>query len=137
MTSIGWGFVQQDTSELIPRTMGEHLAACVRKRWPKSTAKAVERAWDVDPTTAANIIRGRASERTISKALKAEGWPLLMALGEAMTGQAYDEFLESIVHEQERIRERAAQRRDHVRRLEARAAELVAVRPGPLAGGGE
>jgi hypothetical protein len=127
MTAIGWDFVQQDPSELIPRTMGELLAAFVRRRWPRHTAKAVERAWGVDPTTAANLVRGRASERTITKALKAEGWPLLVVLGQAVTGQTYEEFLESIVHEQERIRERAAERRDHVRRLEARAARLVAL----------
>lgn len=122
--------MQRERQELIPRTMGELLAEFVRKRWPRHTAKSVERAWDVDPQTAANLVRGHASERTITKALKAEGWPLLMALGEAMTGQAYDEFLESIVHEQERIRERAAERRDQVRRLEARAAALVGLGDG-------
>jgi hypothetical protein len=97
--------------QLFDRSMGELLATFVRRRWPRDTAKHVSKSWGIDPATATNLTKGHASERTISKALKAEGWPLLMALGEAMTGQAYDQFLESIVHEQERIRERASRRR--------------------------
>lgn len=116
--------------QLFDRSMGELLAAFVRRRWPRDTAKQVSKAWDVDPSTATNLTKGHASERTISKALKAEGWPLLMALGEAMTGQAYDDFLESIVHEQDRIRERAAERRDHIRRLETKAAGLLSALDG-------
>lgn len=125
MTYGAWDFVQEKQYELVPRTMGEHLAKFVRTKWPRNTAKAVERAWDIDPQTSANLLRGKASERTISKAIKSEGWPLLRALGEAMTGQSYEQFLESLVHEQERIRERAEARRDHVRALEARAASLL------------
>jgi hypothetical protein len=136
MTYGAWDFVQQDQYELVPRTMGEHLARFVRRKWPRSTAKQVERAWDIDPATSANLLRGKASERTISKAIKAEGWPLLMALGEAMTGQAYDQFLESIVNEQQRIRDRAAARRDHVRSLEARSASLLDALVGPPDGEG-
>lgn len=116
--------------------MGELLAAFVRRRWPRDTAKQVSKAWDIDPSTAANLTKGHASERTISKAIKAEGWPLLMALGEAMTGQAYDDFLESIVHEQQRIRDRAADRRDHIRSLETRARGVLDAVDGPSAGEG-
>lgn len=125
MTATGWDFVQTDPSELVPRTMGELLAAFVRRKWRNGTAKAVERAWDVDPQTAANLIRGKASERTISKALKAEGWPLIQALGEAMTGQSYEQFLEQVADEHERTRAKVIERRDHVRRLEARTAGLL------------
>lgn len=117
--------------QLFDRTMGELPAQFVRNRWPRDTAKQVERAWDIDRTTAANLTKGHASERTITKALRAEGWPLLMALGEAMTGRAYDEFLQDIADEPHRAAERAAARLDHTRTLEARAGRVFALRGGP------
>lgn len=116
--------------QLFDRSMGELLATFVRNRWPRDTAKHVSKAWDIEPTTAANLTKGHASERTISKALKAEGWPLMMALGEAMTGQAYTDFLQSIVDERERAATRAAADQDHYRRLEARAAGALALLGG-------
>lgn len=128
------GFMPDDR-QLFDRSMGELLAAFVRRRWPRDTAKHVSKAWDIDPSTATNLTKGHASERTISKAIKSEGWPLLMALGEAMTGQAYDEFLQDIIDEQDRIRERYAERRTHVRALEARARGLLDAGDGPGAGG--
>jgi hypothetical protein len=111
--------------ELINRTMGELLAAFVRNRWPRDTAKQVARAWDLDPSTAANLIKGHSSERTITKALKAEGWPLFMALGRAVTGQTYEQHLESVANEQHELAKRAAARADNLRRLEERARRMV------------
>ena len=122
--------------QLFDRSMGELLASFVRKRWPRDTSKQVAKAWDIDPTTATNLTKGHASERTISKALRAEGWPLFMALGEAVTGQPYEQFLQSIVDERERAAKRAEERRDHLRRLEARAALLVAMDRGEGADAG-
>ncbi|WP_141653103.1 hypothetical protein [Phenylobacterium immobile] len=119
--------------QLFDRSMGELLAQFVRKRWPRDTAKTVARKWGVDPSTATNLIKGHASERTITKAIQAEGWPLIMALGEAVTGRSYADFLQDIIHETERAREHAATRRDTFVSLEARAFELVALLAGPLA----
>ena len=127
MTDWSSDFVPKDGQELFPRTLGETLAKMVRKRWPQNTPKRVAAAWDLDPTTAKNLTKGHASERTITKALKAEGWPLLMAIGEAMTGESYDTFLRGVIDEQVRAAARSKDRRDHIRRLEARAAELVDV----------
>jgi hypothetical protein len=93
MTWTGADFVQDDR-QLFGRTLGETLAKMVRQRWPHSTAKNVARAWGLDPTTAENLIRGHASERTITKALRAEGWELLSALGHALTGQTHHEWEE-------------------------------------------
>ncbi len=117
--------------QLFDRSMGELLAEFVRRRWPRDTAKHVSKAWGLSPDTATNITKGHASERSISKALKAEGWPLLMALGEAMTGQAYDQFLQEAANEQQRAAERARARQDHIRHLEARAGRLVHFLDGP------
>lgn len=101
--------------------MGEALAKLVRKRWPKSTAKSVESAWDLDPSTAANLIKGHASERTLTKAIKVEGWELLEALGHALTGQTHQEWEEQRLN---RIIEEASRAQEGIRRLRARRAIL-------------
>lgn len=122
-----------DDRQLYDRSMGELLATFVRRRWPRDTTKQVAKAWGVSMPTAENLTKGHASERTITKALKAEGWPLVMALGEAVTGRSYADHLEEIVHEQERVRAAAAARRDTLVSLEDRARRLVALQAGPLA----
>lgn len=111
--------------QLFDRSMGELLATFVRRRWPRDTAKQVAKSWGLDPSTATNLTKGHASERTITKALKAEGWPLVMALGEAVTGQSYDEHLHLMIEETARAKERMERHRESVRSLENRASELV------------
>lgn len=118
--------------QLFDRSMGELLATFVRQRWPRDTAKNVSRAWDIDPTTAANLTKGHASERTITKALKAEGWPLFMALGEAVTGESYTSFLQGVVDEHRRAEERAEARRYHLQSLETRAGSVLRVMGGSV-----
>lgn len=115
MTDWSADFVSQDRQQLIPRTMGEALAKMVRARWPHSTAKHVARAWELDPTTAGNLIKGHASERTLTKAVRAEGWELLLALGHALTGQTHHEWeearLQRIIQEAEHAQSRITQLR--------------------------
>lgn len=133
MTATEWQFVPEER-QLFGRTLGETLARMVRKRWPHHTAKAVAKAWALDPTTAANLIKGHASERTITKALAAEGWDLLDALGQALTGQTHHEWeeqkLKSIIEEAERAQAVVRSLRAARERLEARAAALDASGPG-------
>jgi len=126
MADIGADFLTEHR-QLFPRGMGELLALFARRKYQRDTAKHVEQVWGVDPSTAANLVKGHASERTITKALRAEGWPLVMALGEAMTGQAYEEHLQNIIQETERARERMESRHRRLRDLEEQAARLVAV----------
>lgn len=130
MTAGVADFMPRDR-QLFDRSMGELLAAFVRNRWPRDTAKNVSRAWDIDPTTAANLTKGHASERTITKALKAEGWPLFMALGEAVTGESYTSFLQGVVDEHRHAQERAEARRYHLEMLETRAGRVLHVVDGP------
>lgn len=129
MTSLGWEFVPEDR-QLIGRTVGELLAQLVRDRWPRNTAKHVARAWNIDTATATNLVRGHASERTITKALRAEGWEILEVLGFALTGLSHDEWLEQklckIIEEAERAQEGIRSLRARRDRLEARAAAVVA-----------
>src|SRR5690606_1106515 len=117
--------------QLFERSMGELLAVFARRRWPRDTKKHVAGAWGISQPTAENLVKGHASERTITKALSAEGWPLIMALGQAVTGRSYAEYLGEIVHEQERASAAAAARRDTYVSLEKRAAKLVSLSAGP------
>lgn len=115
-------FVTPDGQELFPRTMGEALAKMVRARWPHHTAKQVARAWDLDDTTAKNLTKGHASERTLTKAIRVEGWDLLAQLGHALTGQTHHEWEEQRLT---RIIEEAANAQESIRRLRTRAQLLA------------
>lgn len=116
MSEWSAGFVPED-GQLFGRTMGESLAKMVRQRWPQNTAKHVAKAWDLDPTTAANLTKGHASERTLTKAIRAEGWSLLEALGQALTGQTHAEWEEARLN---KIIEEAEYARESIRRLRTR-----------------
>ena len=131
MTAPEAGFLSDEWQHSTTNAGGA-LAAFYRRLFPRDTAKRVSAALDCDLTTATNITKGHASERSITKAVRAHGWPVLMAMGESMTGQSYADHLSALVQEHERARERAAARQDHVRGLEARAAELVRLRAGPV-----
>lgn len=134
MTYAGWEFVPEDR-QLFGRTLGEALARLARDRWPRGTTKMVAKAWDLDLGTAENLTKGHASERTITKAIRAEGWDLLGALGHALTGQTYEQWLEAklttLIDESNRAAESIRSLRARRERLEAGAASL------DLAGAGE
>lgn len=127
MTCVERDFVDQK-AQLFPsdRTIGEAVRRVIRRRWPANAAKHLEREWDLDPKTAKNVVQaGAVSERTLTKAIRAEGWGLLNELGEALTGHTYDQHLELRIEETRRAKERLARRRERIRDLEARASELV------------
>lgn len=91
--------------QLFGLSLGEALADLARQKYPRDTAKHIARHWDIDPSTAANVVRGHASERTLTKAIKAEGWGLLAHLGAAMTGETFHQYEE---RQLQQIIERAA-----------------------------
>lgn len=91
--------------QLFDLSLGEALSELARQRYPRDTAKHLAKAWDIDPATAANVVKGHASERTLTKAIKAEGWGLLACLGAALTGETYEQFEE---RQLQQIIERAA-----------------------------
>lgn len=91
--------------QLFELSIGEALADLARQKYPRDTAKHIARAWGIDASTAANVVKGHASERTLTKAIKAEGWGLLACLGAALTGETYEQFEE---RQLQQIIERAA-----------------------------
>ncbi len=127
MAVTGTDFVPLDR-QLFDRSLGEALSALARQRYPRDTAKRIARAWDIDPSTAANVVKGHASERTLTKALKAEGWALIAALGEAITGESFAQFeerrLQTIIQEAEHARSQIVALRTRRAALESRARQL-------------
>lgn len=107
--------------------VGGVLAAFVRRKFPRDTIKQTAKALDCTTAAAANVTKGHASERTITKALQVWPWEFAAACGEAFSGRTYEEDLEHKVGELERAAEREADHRERVRKLEARASAF-----GPL-----
>lgn len=132
MTSGAWEVVGRNSWELpLGNTIGDALQKLIRKRWKNNAAKQIEKLWEIDPKTARNVVStGNVSERTLTKAARAERWALWMALGEELFEQTYEQFLQDISDERNRAAERAAADQDHLRRLEARAGRLVSLLDG-------
>jgi hypothetical protein len=123
MTDGGWEVVGQEDWELpIGKTVGDALRGLIRKRWKNNAAKHLERAWDLDPRTARNVVtQGHVSERTLTKAARAESWGLWMALGEELFGQSYADWEDERL---QRIIEEATHARGQVRGLRERSAAI-------------
>lgn len=131
------GFLPVD-GQLFDLNIGEAVSMMVRQRYPRDTAKLIARAWNIDATTAANVVKGHCSERTLTKAVRAEGWSFIQALGATITGETFEQFeerrLTQIIteanHARENIRSLAARRAA----LDARAADALETFDRSLAG---
>ena len=134
MTDAVMDFVGQKNREFPGRSIGEAVRGVVRRRWASNAAKMLERHWDLDPKTARNVVtQGNVSERTLTKAVQAEGWSFLAALGEELTGQSYADHLQSIIEKEANVQRDRESQRDAVRRMEKRAVELGHLLAGPPA----
>ena len=88
-------------------------------------------------TTAANLLKGHASDATVTRVLRAGGWRLASAVVGAVIGQSYDDFLhselEAIAHERAHFDAREADLRRRYAAVRARrsvgAAGLVLAPP--------
>lgn len=118
--------------QLLDISLGEALSEIVRQRYRRDAAKSIARAWDIDHATAENVLKGTASTKTLTKALKVEGWGLIAALGETITGETFAEYeerrLQSIIQEAEDARENLVALRTRRAALESRAPQLDGVR---------
>ncbi len=119
-------------------SLGDALSAAAKAAWPWNTANHMQRRWGLDPSTAENVAKGRASARTLVKAVKAEGrhgWALWDAIGELIIGEpreAYDERqFAQILKEAARAREKLEDRKARRAALEARTFGQPDVADGP------
>lgn len=137
MTEWTMDFMTRD-GQLVPRTLGELVAAIYREKHPHHTAKHIERRVKCDPVTARNAVKGHAGVRFLTAAMATEGWELIEAIGHALTGQTHHEWeeqkLRKIVEEAERAQESIRSLRSRREQLETRARELDARGAGPMAG---
>lgn len=129
MTDGVWEIVGRNRTSLpAEKSLSDALRDLIQRRHKSDARKYIEQSWGLDPKTARNVVQsGHVSERTLTKAAKAERWALWHALGEEMFGETYEQFLQGVIDETDRARERACARRDHIRSLEARAASVVAL----------
>lgn len=114
--------------QLFGRTLGEILAELVREKYQRDATKRIARAWDVAHPTAENVTKGKAGAAAILAAWLAEGWPLILAMGEAVTGETYAQFeerrLQAIINEAANAHDTLVQLRARREALESSAPHL-------------
>ena len=144
MTDIGWGFVPSDRQELrLPKSVGAALAELVKRWAPFHTAKQTAKVFNLEPATAQNLVKGHASERTLTKMVHVQqsaagdAWELWDALGAEVIGETRSQYeerkLRLIIEEAERAQQGVQRLRTRRERLERLAAALVDLEGGPPA----
>lgn len=129
MTEVTLDFLPEDRPSFgRAGSLGDAMREIARSLAPVSTAKTLQRRWNLDPSTAENITKGQASGPTLVKAVGAElergsAWELWDALGELLIGESRDEHderkLQLILEETERARKRLEERRERRLYLES------------------
>lgn len=123
MTDWTVDILGKDSQQLpLGHTLGDAMRLLVRAKFGNNAAKKIERLWGLDPKTARNVVQGNCSERTLTKAIRVEGWDLLAQLGHALTGQTHHEWEEARLT---KIIEEAAHAQESIRRLRTRAQLLA------------
>lgn len=70
----------------------EALANYARRTWPLNTSVHAAKAWGVSKDTAKNVLKGHASDATVTKIIRAGGWQLALPVIGAVIGQPVDAF---------------------------------------------
>ena len=108
------------------RDLREALGLYARRKWRRDTAKQAAKAWGLPHATASNLLKGHASDATVTRVLRAGGWRLASAVVGAVIGQSYDQFLhqelEAIAHERAQFDTREADLRRRYAAVRARRA---------------
>jgi hypothetical protein len=114
--------------QLLPfsRDLREALAIYARRTWPLNTSVHAAKAWGVPKTTAANLLKGHASDATVTRIIRAGGWGLALPVIGAVIGQPVHEFFREQIRQAEKEASRAQEHERLAdaawRRLEGRAA---------------
>ena len=124
MTHTGETFLADDWHEST-RNVGGVLAAFVRAKFPRDTIKRTANALDCTLPAAANVTKGHASERTITKAHQTWPFEFSEAIDRAFTGMTRAEYLRRILEEETREHEARQAHRTEQIRLETRALDVL------------
>lgn len=80
--------------QLLPfsRDLREALAIYARRTWPLHTSVHAAKAWGIPKSTAANLLKGHASDATVTKIIRAGGWALALPVIGAVIGEPVHVF---------------------------------------------
>lgn len=76
------------------RDFREALALYARRTWPLNTSVHAAKAWGIDKTTAKNLLKGHASDATITRVLRSGGWAIALPVLGAVIGHSAEQFLQ-------------------------------------------
>lgn len=107
------------------RNVGGVLAAFVRAKFPRDTIKRTAAALGCTLPAAANVTKGHASERIITKAHQTWPFEFSEAIDRAFTGMTRAEYLKRIIDEEAREHERRQAERLEHQRMEERALDVL------------
>lgn len=120
MTLMADGYMTGGRQHLpAARDLREAVATYARRTWPTDTVKSSARAWGLPLSTAANVLKGHASDTTMSQILRRGGWALAASVVGAVVGQTYDQFLQAEIERFARERDQQKQRADRLAAAEA------------------
>lgn len=98
------------------RDLREALAIYARRSWPVNTSGHAAKAWGIPKTTAANLLKGHASDATVTRIIRSGGWALALPVIGAVIGEPVHTFFREQMRQAAKDAERA---RDHERLAEA------------------
>lgn len=108
------------------RDLREALAIYARRTWPTNTSGHAAKAWGVPKSTAANLLKGHASDTTVTAILRAGGWGLALPVIGAVIGEPVHAFFREQMKQAAKDAERAVEHERLAaaayRRLETNAA---------------
>ena len=89
------------------RDLREALAIYARRAWPLNTSVHAAQAWGIPKSTAANLLKGHASDATLTKIIRAGGWALALPVMGAVIGEPVHEFFRAQMRQAAKDAERA------------------------------
>ena len=90
------------------RDLREAIGIYARRRWPIDTSGHAAKAWQIPKQTAKNVLKGHASDATITHILRVGGWPVAIAVIGATIGTRLEDYIQA----ERRSLEREAQQRE-------------------------
>lgn len=108
MTLTADGLMSLD-GQMLPfsRDLREALAIYARRSWPLNTSVHAAKAWGVPKSTAANLLKGHASDATVTRIIRAGGWALALPVIGAVIGEPVHAFFRDQMRQAAKDAERA------------------------------
>lgn len=89
------------------RDLREAIGVYARRTWPLNTSVHAAKAWGISKSTAANVLKGHASDATITKIIQAGGWELALPVIGAVIGEPVHAFFRAQMQQAAKAAEHA------------------------------